>query len=347
MTGGLLPAGGESAAVIGAGGVLQPVVDVVNDAVAETNAELQQLGDKLGAGELTGKLTNVVEAAGPGNLGAPAGPDGHSNLITDLALAPSSILNGNASDAVAAISNDLTDVLSGTFELKDEALLDGNDPLNVVPGLVEDVGNGLQTLPILTVDGGDLLGGSIGDLTNSSSGHLIDIGLGPMTEDGLALNLLSTPGSGTGPALGVSVLDVGPEGPNLLSLNLLGGETSLLDGAGSLPGGILPQLGGGGLIGELLGGSATAGIVGNILPQTGGEGGGLLGSVIDIPSLGGLGSDGLAGQVLDTVTATACGDGAALPELPAVAIVGEAIAQVALALDVGDHNQNNGLLGLT
>jgi hypothetical protein len=314
--------GGESGMIIGAGGVLQPLVEVVNQAVTETSSELQQVGEKSGLGGMTGELIDVVESTGLGSIGAAAGPDGNSNLVTDVVKAPGDVLNGDTEGVIANVSNDLADILTQSFELKDEAVLDGSDPLNVVPGLIESVGSGLQTLPIVSIGGGNgLVGGSAGDLTHSPSGHLIDVGLGPTSANGLSLNVLSTPGSGAGPALGVSVLDVGSNGPNLLDLHLLGGELPLTGGLGN------------------------GGLLGNLLPQPGGEGGGLLGGVIDVPGLGGFGADGLVGGVLDTLTPSS-GGGAPLPALPQAGIVGEIVAEVAFALDLGDTEHNHGLLGL-
>ena len=56
--------------------------------------------------------------------------------------------------------------------------------------------------------GGGLLNGVVGNLTGSSSGHLIDIDLGPENSNGLGLDLLATPDATH--SASVNAIDVGP-----------------------------------------------------------------------------------------------------------------------------------------
>ncbi len=124
---------------------------------------------------------------------------------------------------------------------------------------------------------GGLLNGSIGDLNGSSTGHLVDLDVGPENPEGLGLDLLSTPGADPTHGLSVSAIDVGPGGPNLLDLGVLTGASGILD---------VPSLGG----------TGTDGLTGNLLGNL--DLGGLLGGT-------GLASGGLTGDIASGNTVSA------------------------------------------
>jgi hypothetical protein len=164
----------------------------------------------------------------------------------------------------------------------------------------------VQTLPLLDINGGDsqgngLLSGSVLDVSHSSTNHLLDIDLGPITSgNNLVLNLLSGTEAGPHHAVELNILDVGPDGPHLGDLSIL---TGLGDtGVGGLLNDVLGNVGGatggssGGLLNEVLGtvGSATGdssgGLLNGVLGNVGGTAGGSSG-----------GADGLVGHVLSAL----------------------------------------------
>lgn len=278
-------------ALAGPEGGAQPVFDATNTAITELHAQMFNLADDIGIPEIMKQVLNTGATVGLGTTGiVPAGEDGHTNLITDVVNTPSTLLNEGLDGVIAHLGSDLSDTLQSAGGLITE-VLHGSDPLNVVSDLIDGVGAGLQSLPILNVDSGGLLGGGllngvVGDVTGSSSGHLIDIDLGPATSNGLGLDLLATPDATH--SASINVLDVGPNGPHLLDLGVLTGD-GLLDLGGSGDSGVSG-------LGNLLGGT---GLLGGLPGGAGSEGGPLAGAgIIDIPGLGGAGADGLTGNLL-------------------------------------------------
>lgn len=288
-------------ALAGPEGGAQPVFDATNILIKDVHAEIETLADNSGLNDLLHTVTQLGETAGLGTTGVvpPAADDGHTNLVTDVVNAPSTLLNGGLDDVIAHLGGDLGDTLDAAIGVVG-SLLNGPDPLNPIPELLNGLTSSLQNLPLLNINGGDgadgggllgglgggLLNGVVGDVTGSSSGHLIDIDLGPATSNGLGLDLLATPDATH--SASVNVLDVGPNGPHLLDLGVLTGD-GLLDIGGS------GDTGAGGL-GNLLGGT---GLLGGLLGGAGSEGGPLAGAgIIDIPGLGGAGADGLTGNLL-------------------------------------------------
>lgn len=288
-------------ALAGDDGGAQPVFDATNILVKDVHAEIETLSHQSGLSDILHAVTNLGETAGLGTTGAvaPALDDGHTNLVTDVVNAPSTLLNGGLDDVIAHVGADLGDTVDATVGVVG-ALLNGTDPLNPVPELLNGLTSSLQTLPLLDINGGDsadgggligglgggLLNGVVGDVTGSSSGHLIDIDAGPENSNGLGLDLLATPDETH--TASVNAIDVGPNGPQLLDLGLLTND-GLVD---------LPGLGGegGGLTSNVLG---SDGLVGNLLGGTGSDGGLLAGAgIINIPGLGGAGTDGLTGNLL-------------------------------------------------
>lgn len=288
-------------ALAGEDGGAQPVFDATNNLIKEVHSQIEAFSHTSGTSDILHAVTRLGETVGLGTTGAvaPAIEDGHTNLITDVVNAPSTLLNGGLDDVIAHVGADLGDTLNATVGVVG-AILNGTDPLNPIPELVDGLTASLQTLPLLNINGGDsadgggllgglgggLLNGVVGDVTGSSSGHLIDIDLGPENGNGLGLDLLATPDATH--SASVNVLDVGPNGPHLLDLGVLTND-GLLDLGGN------SDSGAGGL-GNLLGGT---GLLGGLLGGTGSEGGPLAGAgIIDIPGLGGAGADGLTGNLL-------------------------------------------------
>lgn len=269
--------------IAGPDGAAQPVFDATNILVKDVHAQLEILSHETGTSDILHAVTNLGETAGLGNTGviAPA-VDGHTNLVTDIVNAPSTLLNSGLDDVIAQVGGDLGDTLHAATGLVG-ALLNGTDPINPLPDLIDGLGADLQTLPILNINGGTsagddgllgggglgggLLGGVVGDLTHSSSGHLIDVDAGPQDTSGLGLDLLAAPGTDATHTASVNAIDVGPNGPHLLDLGVLTGAGIInipgLDGAGTdglaghLPGSA--DLAGGLLGGGLLGGGIASG----------------------------------------------------------------------------------------
>ncbi len=263
-------------ALAGESGGAQPIFDATNILIKDVHAQIEGFSHTSGTSDILHAVTNLGETIGLGTTGVvpPALDDGHTNLITDVVNAPSTLLNGGLDQVIGQIGGDLGDTLHGTIGVVG-AVLNGNDPLNPVPELVSGLTSSLQTLPLLDLTGGNggvgsdvlaglgggLLGGTVGSITGSSSGHLIDVDLGPAMNNGLGLDLLATPDQTH--TASVNALDVGPNGPQLLDLGVLTGS-GIID---------VPGLGGAGsdgLVGGLLGGHGLADGLGH------GLGGGLL-----------------------------------------------------------------------
>lgn len=274
--------GGILNPVAGAHAPLQPVLGAANTLVNDVNQELGTLGHTVGLSQITDAATGLLNTVGLGDIGGAPAADGHTNLVTDVLNAPGSILDGGLMDSVSHIGADLSDTINAVSSLKDSAIF-GSDPSNPVSDLVSGIGHDLQSTPLLTLNGGNnasdggLLGGGVGSLNGSSSGHLVDVDAGPQQDNGLNLNLLNEPGTGSQHTAEVHAVDVGPTGPQLLDLGLLtGGNGVLSDGGGVLSG----------VTGALSGGES---------PLSGATG---LLSDLHIPTLGGTGADGLAGNLL-------------------------------------------------
>jgi hypothetical protein len=296
-------------ALAGDAGGAQPVFDATNILIKDVHAEIETLSHQSGLSDILHAVTNLGETTGLGTTGAvpPAVDDGHTNLVTDIVNAPSTLLNGGLDDVIAHVGADLGDTLDAAVGVVG-AILNGSDPLNPIPELLNGLTSSLQNLPLLNINGGDsadgggllgglgggLLNGVVGDVTGSSTGHLIDIDLGPENGNGLGLDLLATPDATH--SASINVLDVGPNGPQLLDLGLLTGD-GLLDlggngdtGLGGLTGNLL---GSDGLVGNLLGGTGLGGVLG------GADAGGPLAST-------GLG-DGLLNGVVGNLTGSSTG----------------------------------------
>ena len=295
--------------IAGQGATLQPILDTANTTVLDVHEELEILGHELGVPFAVHGVTSTGEAIGLGHIGDPStATDGHTNLVSDVLNAPGDILSEDTDQAISNVGHDLTDTVNAAAQLKDTLIFPtvGQDPTNPVPELIQSLGHTVQTLPLLDINGGDspgngLLSGSVLDVSHSSTNHLLDIDLGPITSgNNLVLNLLSGTEAGPHHAVELNILDVGPDGPHLGDLSIL---TGLGDtGVGGLLNDVLGNVGGatggssGGLLNEVLGtvGSATGdssgGLLNGVLGNLGGTAGGSSG-----------GADGLVGHVLSAL----------------------------------------------
>lgn len=266
----------------GPDGGVQPVFDATNLLVKDVHAQLEIVVDEVGAQTLGHAVTHLGETAGLGNTGVvPPAADGHTNLVTDVVNAPATLLDGGADDVIAQIGGDLGDTVHAATGVVD-SLLNGTDAINPLPELISSLGADLQHIPLLNINGGTsagdggllgggalgggLLNGVAGDLTGSSSGHLIDIDLGPQSTSGLGLDLLAMPGTDATHTASINAVDVGPNGPHLLDVGVLTGADIIsvptLHGAGTdgLVGGLTGSdgLGHGLLNGDIASGNATS-----------------------------------------------------------------------------------------
>jgi hypothetical protein len=264
----LLGQGGQSPLVLaGNDGTLQPIFGAANTTVLDVHEELNGLAGEVGLPSTVHGITNLGETVGLGFIGNAHEPNGATNTITDTLNLPSELANGDLNAVVTNLGTDLTQVVNAVSELKD-AVIFGADPLNPVGDIIRDVGSDLQNIPLLSVNGGNntndggLLGGFVGSLNDPSSGHLVDLDVGPQQNShGLNLNLLSQPDTGAQHPLSVSAIDVAPGSPQLLDLGVLTGGTyglPSLGGTGS--GGLLGSLPLNNVLGgNLLGGGIASG----------------------------------------------------------------------------------------
>ncbi|MCP9629239.1 hypothetical protein NML43_19255 [Rhodopseudomonas palustris] len=303
--------GGTTLRLAGHDAVTQPVLDVANTAVLDLHNVLETLSHQTGTSDIVHGVTNLGETIGLGAIGAAPGADGNSNLLTDVLNLPGDALSGNLGGSIDHIGGDLSDVVDATFGLGN-AVLNGADPLNPVPELINGLGGSLQSNPLLTLGGTDgaggngLLSGVVGDLSHSSSGHLVDVGVDGIDTplgDGLALDLLSTPDGAASP-IDVSALDVGPNGPQLIDLTLNGDSGLLADQQGGL-GNVLDLDGLGqdltdGALLSLNGGNTGAGLLGgDALNLNGSSTGHLVDANVD--------GTGTSPLVVDALAATGSG----------------------------------------
>ena len=243
----LNPDGSSPLDLVGMNGTLQPIVNAVNTEIKDVHALLEVLAHETGTQNLIHGVTSLGETVGLGQIGVvPPAADGHSNLLTDVIDAPHTVLDGGGlGGLISQLGGDLTDVVTQANVLVDTLLIPSStpDPLNPIPSLIQELGHDLQSLPLLSVNGGNndgdggLLGGIVGNLTGSSTGHLIDASVGPQQDNGLVANLLSQPEAGPHNAVQVSAIDTGPSGPHLADLGLLTGGLDNIH---------LPNLGGAG-----------------------------------------------------------------------------------------------------
>jgi len=160
----------------------------------------------------------------PSAIGTQPNPYGESNAVTDALNIGSDVAQGDVDGILGNVGRDLDQVLVRTHVLKDSLIFASNDDTNFLPELIHATGDALQSTPLVTLSGNGLLGGTVGDLSHSSSGHLIDIDIGGLSSNGLALDVLSNATGGMTHALELNVLDVGSNGPSLLDLDILTGN---------------------------------------------------------------------------------------------------------------------------
>ena len=277
------------------------------------------LNDTINAA--TGLVGNVL-----GNTGLPTDSllGGSGNLIGDVVNLPGNALDGGIPHTVA----DLTDTVGGAIGIAGG--LGGDGLLQPVTHLVDSIGGDLQNTPVASLGGegmtGGILGGSIGDLGGSSSGNAAHAEIGPESDNGLGIGLLSS--SDAGHTAGISALDVGSDGPQVADLSVLTGADGLnvpiLNGL-SLPD--LAGTGSGGLL-TVNGGNndGNGGVIGGTVANLDGSSSGHL-----IDADGGSKGDGLGVGVLSaqsgadhTVSASAVDTGSHGPQLADLGVLTDA-----------------------
>lgn len=249
----------------GDGSPLQPVLNATNTAILDVHAVLEAVGHEVGLPQAVHGVTDLGETAGLGNIGTVESSDGHTNLVTDTLNAPGEILSGDLDGVISHLGGDLTDTVNAATNLVNSVIM-GGDPTNPVGDVITNLGQDLQHLPLLNINGGNnandggLIGGIAGNLSSSSGGHLIDLDVGPQSSGGQAIDLLSQSEAGPHHMLEVNAVDIGSGGPQLLDLGLLTGSNGLNVAS------LVPSLGGtgtdgltGGLTNGLLGGTIASG----------------------------------------------------------------------------------------
>ena len=196
-------AGGLLSSALNGGGVLNPVPGLLSG--ANSGLQLSPLLDVNG-------VTNGANTLGA--LGSNGLPSPVSNLVGDV----DNGLNGTPLADVTGLDNATGGL--GT-------VLPGIGTLSPVSSLVGGAGNGLEAAPLAVVNGGNnandggLLGGTVGELNGSSSGHLVNADVGPQG-NGTGVDILdkATPADHT---LAVNAVDTGPNGPELADLGVATG----------------------------------------------------------------------------------------------------------------------------
>jgi hypothetical protein len=369
--------------VTGPSGLVQGIVDVANTAGVGTIGAapasdghsnlitdvLNMPGGILG-GDLNGSLSHITTDLSD-TLGATTGLAGDvlggTGLPTDQLLGGSSgklvndlvKLPGNALDGgIPHTLGDLTDTASGTAGDADGA--GGTGLLQPVTNLVDSTGDDLQGNSAVGVDNGGTLGGSAGNFGGSSSGDAAHAEIGPQSDDGQGVGILSS--SDTGHTADVSALDVGSDGPEIVNVSALSdadGVNALPDAIGSGSGSLLTVNGGnnadnggvaGGSIGDTNGSSSGHLVDADAGPQDNGLGVGVLSeqpdgdhtataSVVDVgqdgPQLADVGV--LAGDMIDVPSLNGAGVDSLTGSLPGIVSgAPEAVTPTPVVADLTD-----------
>lgn len=345
---------GSSSGTIGLTGIGQTAGLGEIGTVANGDGLTGVLADVLGApGQiLSGNVTNVVSDLGTdlagivptvtGLAGSLIPGDGATNLINDVVHAPGQILNGDVSGAVSDLTADLSGLAHTATGVADP----------VVPG----GGAGNLIADVLDAPGQILSGdasGAVSDITTDLSGAA-------PTVTGLASPL--TFGADPTNPVGDLVQAVGTDLQSTPLVTVNGGNNA---GNGGLVGGVVgdlnpssgghvisadvgPEQSNGGLALDLLSGSETgtqhAATVNAIDTPAGTpqllDVGLLTGSngLLNVPSLGGAGTDGLAGNLLGNGVLdgpTASGNSAAVQTAPIDVDLVHDLVSAPLATDHG------------
>ncbi|PXW62124.1 hypothetical protein [Methylobacterium sp. B4] len=201
----------------GGGGLLQPVVDILDGASGGSGVggllqpATDLLADVTGGGDSGGLLQPVTAI-----LDNVAGGEANGGLLQPV----TAILDGNAGESgIGGILQPVADVVGGAT---------GNGAGGLPSQLVDTVRDVLGSGGSEGGTGGGLLGGLLGGLSGTGAGGtgpapLIDLGIGPQTDHpALDANLLSS-GTGSDQAIQVSALDSGSQTP-ALGVSLLSGD---------------------------------------------------------------------------------------------------------------------------
>lgn len=197
----------------GGDSVLQPVTGLVADT-----------GIESGSGSLTSGIPSSLVSAVTSNLGdtglTGVGTNGLPDLVNDVVNLPGSILDGALGDSLGHIGTDLSNTVASTVGAVDglaNTVLGSNDALAPVSNLVNGITGNLDH-SLVSADGGTVGTAGLLDLGGNSGGNLIDAGAG-QSDNGVGVGVLSTPDS-DGHAAALSALDLGPNGPQLISADI-------------------------------------------------------------------------------------------------------------------------------
>ncbi|QOZ31076.1 hypothetical protein XH92_04535 [Bradyrhizobium sp. CCBAU 53421] len=204
------------------------------------------------------------------DLGSVGTSGGHANLVADILDVPGQILAGNLGETIAHLGADISGVVHVVAGLVDTVVSDVSGLLSPVSGLVNQLSHGLPDNGLL--DNGLLNLG--GDAANG--GGLLGGLLGGLT------------GTSSGHLAGVNI---GPAQPNGSTLDILAASTSGDHHAADINAVDTGQSGP-----HLLDLGALTGAHGLNIPS------------LSIPSLGGVGADGLVGNLLGSLNLSLLGN---------------------------------------
>ncbi len=247
------PAAGNG--LVGGGGALAPAATILNEAVLQTHATLEEAGHQTPIlNQPLHAVTGLGETVGLGHLGQ-AG-----TLLTDLSTLPGSLLGGGGLASASPVLTDLaqvfgaTDTLLGslTGTLSDGGLLAGDGPLSPVATLAN---SGILNLHTTL----ETVGHEVAPLNEAVHGLTAlgeTVGLGHLGQSGTLLTDVADLPGGLLQGQGLSVLS-----PILTDTGAVAGA------AGGLLGGVTGLAGGLGGDGSLLGGGSPLGGAGALLGQ--------------------------------------------------------------------------------
>jgi hypothetical protein len=237
--------GGSSAS--GAGGGDMPansMLDLGNDSPLQPALDLVtgfdgDLGGTLGSVSPASGITSHLMSAIGSDLGDSGitgpGASGASGLVGDALNLPGAILTGGLGNSLGHIGTDVANTVGpvvGAVDGLANTVLGSSEALAPVSNLLSDV-TGNTDIPLVSADNGSAGNLGLADLNGASDGNLIDAGAG-QSDNGAGVGLLSTPDS-NGHAANVSAVDVGPDGPQLVSADIApdGVATPTLNGVGA------------------------------------------------------------------------------------------------------------------
>ncbi|WP_128089528.1 hypothetical protein [Bradyrhizobium viridifuturi] len=266
-----LPVEPDSTLLAASGGTLQPVLDTATTAVqSAVHSSADVLSQAAALPEMLHGVTNLGQAIDLGSISTIGiSSGGDANLVTDILDVPGQILAGNLGETVAHLGADISGVVHAVSGLVDTVVSDVSGLLSPVSGLVSQLTHGL-------FDGGLLDGGLLNPGGDTAGNGLLGGLLGGLT------------GSSNGHLAGITI---GPQQPSGPTLDLLAAPTPGDHHTADISAVDTGQTGP-----HLLDLGALTGTHGLNIPS------------LNIPSLGGVGADELAGNLLGSLNLSLLGD---------------------------------------